>query len=267
MTFIRCKSDFNENKNKASNDTSIITNFTKRISYQIVHEYQHDTLSYVEGLQYVEGEIYESCGNYKKSNIRIVELTTGKVLKQHKLDKKYFAEGITVLRGKAYQLTWKENTCFVYNASTFFLLKTFKYDFGEGWGMTTDGKYLIVSNGSSSIFFIDPETFKIIRHIDVNNQYGSQSSINELEYIKGFIYANVYLQDIIIKIDPINGNIIGEVDMSDIRKKYNFPSLSNEGPTNTKAEVMNGIAYDSANNRIFITGKYWPMLLEVKLDN
>lgn len=266
-----CKNDPKETTDKPADVPAINSNAPKEIAYQIVKEFPHDTLSYVEGLQFVDGKLYESAGNYGTSDIRIVDPTTGKVLQQHKLEKKYFGEGITVLNGKAYQMTYKENTCFVYDAKTFKLLKTFTYNFGEGWGMTTDGKNLIVSNGSSTIFFIDPETFRIMNQIDVNSQFGAVSNINELEFIKGSIYANVYGQDLILKIDPANGKVLGQIDLTNLRNKYGIRSLqaiqSDTAMHSTKPEVMNGIAYDSATNRIFITGKFWPTLFEVKFDN
>ncbi len=259
------------NEPKESDKTNdvppIVANQPKDIPYQIMKELPHDTLSYTEGLQYVDGKLYESAGNYKTSDIRVVDPNTGKVLQRHKLEDKYFGEGITVLNGKAYQMTYKENTCFVYDAKTFKLLKTFTYNFGEGWGMTTDGKYLIVSNGSSTIFFIDPETFRTVNQINVSTQFGFQDSINELEYIKGSIYANVYGQDIILKIDPANGKVLGKVDLSNLRTKYGYPDLNDTARRETAPEVLNGIAYDSADNQIFITGKFWPKLFEVKFDN
>jgi glutamine cyclotransferase len=261
-----CKNEPKET-DKTTDTPPIVAAQPKDIPYQLVKEFPHDTLSYTEGLQYVDGKLYESAGNYKTSDIRIVDPTTGKVLQRHKLEDKYFGEGITVLNGKAYQMTYKENTCFVYDAKTFKLLKTFTYNFGEGWGMTTDGKNLLVSNGSSTIFTIDPETFRTVSQINVNDQFGPQSSINELEYIKGSIYANVYGQDIILKIDPANGNILGKINLSNLRTKYGYPSVDDTSKRETAPEVLNGIAYDSANNIIFITGKFWPKLFEVKFDN
>lgn len=262
-----CNNDPKTASDKPADATSTTSSSPKDIPYQIVNEYPHDTLSYTEGLQYIDGKLYESAGMNKHSDIHVADLITGKVLQRHKLDDKYFGEGITVLNGKAFQMTYQENTCFVYDPKTFKLLKTFTYNFGEGWGMTTDGKNLIVSNGSSTIFFINPETFRIISQIDVNNQYGSQSKINELEYIKGSIYANVYGEDVILKIDPANGRILGQVNMSNLRIKYGYPAVNDTTKPESAPEVMNGIAYDSVTNRIFITGKYWPKVFEVKLDN
>lgn len=235
------------------------------ISYQIIKEYPHDAGSFTEGLQYVDGKFYESVGNYGESDIRITDPVTGKILQSKKLDKQYFGEGLTVLNGKAYQLSYQENTAFVYDAKTLKQLATFTYNFGEGWGMTTDGTNLIISTGSSNLYFVDPATFKVLKSIGVYNQYGPVAAINELEYIKGFIYANEWQKDVILKIDPASGKIVGVVNMNDLRNKYGFPPL--EQRTENSPEVLNGIAYDSANNKIFITGKNWPKLFEVKLDN
>jgi len=235
------------------------------IPYQVVNVFPHDTASYIEGLQYVDGKFYESAGNYGESDIRITDPASGKVLQSKKLDKKYFGEGITVINGKVFQMTYQENTCFVYDAKTLELLKTFTYNFGQGWGMTTDGKYLIISTGDSNLYYYDPETFKEVKRVGVYNQFGPVSNINELEYIKGFVYANRYTTDFILKIDPSNGKVVGQVNLGDLRSKYDIPEPTNE--EDHKPEVLNGIAYDSVTNRIFITGKNWPKLFEVKFDN
>ena len=233
------------------------------IAYQIIKEYPHDTAAFTEGLQYVDGKLLESTGNYGESDLRITDLGTGKVEKKLPLDKKYFGEGTTRLNGKIYQMTYKENTCLVYDAATMKLEKTFTYNFGEGWGMTTDGTHLIISNGSSNIFFYNPENFSEVKRLGVSNQYGPLGSINELEYIKGFIYANIWLKDEIVKIDPASGKVVGHINLADLRGKGGIPPTVDE----SSPESLNGIAYDSATNRIFITGKNWPKLFEVKFDN
>lgn len=245
--------------------TPAIDNTPANIPYQVVKEYPHDVTSFTEGLQYVDGKLYESVGNYGQSDIRITDPGTGKVLQSKKLDKQYFGEGLTVLNGKAYQMTYQENTAFVYDAKTLQQVATFKYNFGEGWGMTTDGKNLIISTGSSNLYFVDPANFKTIKSVGVYNQYGPLAAINELEYIKGFVYANIWQQDMIAKIDPASGKVVGMVNLSDLRGKYGFPPLGSG--TESDPEVLNGIAYDSTTNRVFITGKNWPKLFEVKLDN
>jgi len=240
-------------------------NTPTNISYTVVKEYPHDATCFTEGLQFVDGKFYESAGNYGQSDIRITDPATGKVLQSTKLDKQYFGEGITVLNGKAYQMTYQENTAFVYDAKTLKKEASLTYNFGEGWGMTTDGKSLIISTGSSNLYFVEPATFKVQKTVGVYNQYGPVASINELELIKGYVYANVWQQDVIIKIDPASGKVVGTVNLADLRGKYGFPALGQGGENSP--EVLNGIAYDAATNRIFITGKNWPKLFEVKLDN
>ena len=244
-----------------------VDNAPANIPYQVVKEYPHDTSCFTEGLQYVDGKFYESAGNYGESDIRITDPATGEVLQSKKLDKQYFGEGITVLNGKAYQLTYVENTAFVYDAKTLKPLATFTYNFGEGWGMTTDGKNLIISTGSSNLYFVDPGTFRVIKSVGVYNQYGPVAGINELEFIKGFVYANIYKRDILLKIDPASGKVVGLADLSDLRSKYGYPSLQEVLNTGQTPEVLNGIAYDSATNKVFITGKNWPKVFEIKLDN
>ncbi|MEO7313228.1 MAG: glutaminyl-peptide cyclotransferase [Chitinophagaceae bacterium] len=243
----------------------IVDNAPASIAYQIVKDYPHDPHCFTEGLQYVDGKFYESAGNYGESDIRITDPATGKLLQSKKLGKEYFGEGITVLNGKAYQMTYKENTAFVYDAKTLQQTGKFTYNFGEGWGMTTDGKNLIISNGSSNLYFVDPTTFKTLKSVGVYNQYGPVASINELEYIKGFVYANIWQRDMLVKINPASGKVVGTVDLSDLRGKYGYPSLAQGGEN--QPETLNGIAYDSTDNKIFITGKNWPKIFEVKLDN
>jgi glutamine cyclotransferase len=234
------------------------------IGYQIVNSYPHDAKCFTEGLQYVDGKFLESAGQEGESNIRYTDLATGKVLKQTNMAKESFGEGCTVLNGKVYQMTYKENTCYVYDSANLKKMGQFTYNFGEGWGMTTNGKDLIVSNGGSNLFFIDPTTFKEIKRVGVTNEYGPVGKINELELIKGYVYANIWLADEIVKIDTATGKVVGVVNLGDLRGKTGIPKATGE---ESDPEVLNGIAYDKANNRIFITGKYWPKLFEVKFDN
>lgn len=235
------------------------------ISYQIVNEFPHDPAAFTEGLQFVDGYLYESTGQYGKSDLRKTDLKTGKVLQQHKLDNRYFGEGIAVLNDKIYQLTYREKTGFIYDKATLKQLGTFSFSANEGWGMTTDGTHLVYSDGSDIIYFIDPATFKEVKHISVTDQYGKVSNINELEFINGSIYANQWQANNILKIDPATGKVIGQADLQSLRSRTGIPEPD---PNNENApEVMNGIAYDAQNNRIFITGKNWPKLIEIKLDN
>lgn len=237
----------------------------KAISYTLVAAYPHDTKAFTEGLEYIDGHIYESTGKYGESDIRQVDLQTGKILRQQKLEAKYFGEGITILNGKIYQLTYQEKTGFVYDLKTMKLLQTFSFTNSEGWGMTNDGTNLIYSDGTSMLYYLDPVTLKEVKHIEVNDQYGPVLYINELEYINGYVYANQWRTDTIYKIDPKTGHVIGVIDMKNFRAQVGIPepAIGDE----TAPEVMNGIAYDVTGNRIFITGKNWPKLFEVKLDN
>jgi glutamine cyclotransferase len=234
------------------------------IGYQLLKTYPHDSTAYTEGLQYVDGKLLESTGEYGQSDIRFVEINTGKLLQKNKLSNEYFGEGCTLVNGKIYQLTYQEKTCFVYDSATLKKNGEFNYGFGEGWGMTSNGRDLIISNGSSNLYFYDPASFKEIKRLGVTNQYGPVGNINELELIKGFIYANIWQTDNILKIDTASGKVVGVINLGDLRGKLGLPpTVQQEG----QPEVLNGIAYDAPNNRIFITGKYWPKLCEVKFDN
>lgn len=235
------------------------------IGYQILNSYPHDSTCFTEGLQYVDGKLLESGGQWGKSDIRFTDLQTGKVINQAKLDKKYFGEGCTQLNGKIYQMTYQENTCFVYDAATLKKIGEFNYNFGEGWGMTTDGTHLIISNGGSNLFYYDPASFKEVKRVGVTNQYGPVGKINELEFIKGFIYANVWRSEQILKIDTASGNVVKVINLEDFRGKTGIPPI--DDTDENAPEVLNGIAYDSVGNRIFITGKNWPKVFEVKFDN
>lgn len=258
--------DSNDTKEPAENEPAkVAVEMTPAIPYQIVNEFPHDKGAFTEGLQYVNGHLYESTGEYGSSDIRKTDVKTGKVLQTQNLDKKYFGEGLTVLNGKIYQLTYKEKTGFVYDAATFKQLQTFSFTSAEGWGMTNDGKNLVYSDGTNVLHFIDPATFQEVKKIEVNDPYGPVLYINELEFIKGSIYANQWQTDFIYKIDPATGKVIGKVDLRTLRERTGIPPSGTSGEDGP--EVMNGIAYDAEGNRIFITGKYWPKLFEIKLDN
>ncbi|MGN6567752.1 MAG: glutaminyl-peptide cyclotransferase [Flavipsychrobacter sp.] len=234
------------------------------ISYSLVKEYPHDTSAYTEGLQYVDGYLYESTGEYGQSDLRKTRLEDGKVLEKKKLDNKYFGEGLAVLNGKIYQLTYQEKTGFVYDEKTMKPERTFSFNTAEGWGMTTDGHNLIYDDGSNVLHYLNPTTLQETKHINVTENGNAVDDINELEYIKGYVYANQWQTDIIYKIDTATGNVVGKIDLSDLRSRTGIPPISN---AKGAPEVLNGIAYDAANNRIFITGKYWPKIFEVKFDN
>ncbi len=233
-----------------------------QISYSLLKVYPHDTSAYTQGLQFVNGFLYEGTGNPdsvpNKSKLRKVDYSSGKILKETSLPGILFGEGITVLGDKIYQLTWQNKKGFVYNFSDFKLIKEFSYDI-EGWGLTNDGKNLIVTDGSSNIYFWDPETLKEIKRINVQDNTGMKNNLNESEYINGYIYVNIYTTNEILKVDPITGNVIGRIDLSDLKK--NYPELGSP-----HSDVLNGIAWDSSGNRLFITGKYWSKMFEIRLN-
>lgn len=223
-----------------------------------INSYIHDTASFTQGFQIVDGYLYESTGNLGTSYIRKLELTTGKVLQQKDLDKKYFGEGITVLNGKIYQLTWQDKIGFIYNMAGLKQEKSFDVPH-EGWGITNDGKQLIISDGTNIIRFYDPGTLKETSRISVQDNNGMLSNINELEWIDGYIYANVWQTNYILKIDPSNGNVVAKADLTQ-QIETALPGFDWEN------NVLNGIAYDPATKKIYVTGKNWPKLFEVKFN-
>jgi glutamine cyclotransferase len=236
------------------------------IAYTITNVYPHSTDAFTEGLEWHNGFLYESTGDsdYKgNSKLSKTEITTGKDLQKINLAKEYFGEGLTMLNGKIYQLTYKENKCFVYDAKTFKLLNTFTYE-GEGWGMTNDGIEIIMDNGTNNLIYRNPETFAIIKTVPILgvplNEYGKEVFINELEYVKGFIYANVWTINKIVKIDVNTGKVVGVLDFNDVLQRYAKPDEIE------KTDVFNGIAYNSTKNLFYLTGKNWPKLFEVKLN-
>lgn len=251
----------NSTNNPAANNTDTVK--APEYSYEIVKTYNHDPKAFTQGLIYYEGSLYEGTGGSRArgdnfySSLRKVDLDTGKVEKKFDLADDYFGEGITIMNDKIYQVTWQQNTGFVYDLNDFTLLKEFKYS-GEGWGLTNDGTNLIMSDGTHVIRFINPENFETVRTITVLDEKGKPViDINELEYIKGEIWANVWQKGDIIRIDPANGKILGRID---------FEKLMDDTMDKSRdADVLNGIAYDAKNDRIFITGKKWNKLYEVKI--
>jgi glutamine cyclotransferase len=224
--------------------------------YRIVHTYPHDPDAFTQGLVYVDGLLYESTGRNGRSSIRSVDVFTGKVLQHYDLATKYFGEGLTNWGGELVQLTWQTETGFVYDKFSFSLKRTFHYT-GEGWGLTHDDKQLILSDGTPVIRFLDPQSFAETRRISVTDEKGrAVSNINELEYIHGEIYANIWETDQIVRISPRTGKILGRIDLSGIIDKSQL--------TDSNA-VLNGIAYDAKGDRLFVTGKLWPKLFEIKV--
>ncbi len=236
------------------------------ITYALVNNYPHDTASFTQGLIFYKGTMYESTGNPQNplnngSWVGPVDITTGKQTKKVTLPSDIFGEGITILHDKVYQITWENRKGFVYDLATFKKLKEFNYNH-DGWGITNNGKELIVSDGSSNLYFWDPETLKELRRISIQDHNGLRNNINELEFINGAVYANVWQTNEILKIDPANGNVIGKLDMTTLKQSY--PELVGVSDSD---KVLNGIAWDSSGNRLFITGKNWSKLFELKLLN
>jgi glutamine cyclotransferase len=237
------------------------------IGYTVVNIYPHDTSFYTEGLEFYEGQLFESSGGYKKSTphpsaFGIADLKTGKVDKKAVLDNNiFFGEGITFFNNRIYELTWESKKGFIYDAKTFKKTGEFTYE-GEGWALTHDSSHLIMSDGSSNLKYIDPDkiTDRIVvdKILGVADNNGPVSNINELEYVNGYIFANQYTTNYILKIDPASGRVVGKLDLT---------GLENEAKKkNPGADVLNGIAYRTETNTFFITGKLWPSFYEIRMN-
>lgn len=224
-------------------------------SYRIVHVYPHDPRAFTQGLVYADGRLYESTGLNGQSSLRMDDLTTGKVLQRIDVPERYFAEGLTDWGGTLIQLTWQAHVAFVYDRNSFRLLRTFAYT-GEGWGLTQDGKDLIESDGSAELRFFDPATFAEVRHIEVTDRGRKVADLNELEYVHGEIYANIWHSDRIARIAPDTGRVLGWIDLAGL-----LPASERSNPE----AVLNGIAWDPAHDRLFVTGKLWPKLYEIEI--
>jgi glutamine cyclotransferase len=225
--------------------------------YKVVKEFPHDDNAYTQGLFFNEGFLYEGTGQKGFSSLRKVEIETGKVLQKHSLDDKYFGEGICLHNGKIYQLTWENGEGFIYDYHDFTQTGKFHYN-TEGWGITTDGTNLWMSDGTSNLYKLNPDNMNVTGQIEVYTDKGAELYINELEYIDGKIWANVYTKDYIVIINPETGEVTGKIDLGNILKK----ELRKQN-----TDVLNGIAFDKEKNRIFVTGKNWPKLFELKIEN
>ncbi len=223
--------------------------------YEVLHVWPHDTEAYTQGLVFHDGKLLESTGQVGHSSLRRVELETGRVLQKVNVPAPYFAEGITLLKGKIYQLTWQDGVGFIYDAWTFEKIGKFKYQ-GEGWGLTNDGQSLILSDGTHQLRFLDPDNFQVQKTIAVGDGSKPLHEINELEYVQGEVYANIWHADRIARINPHTGMIVGWIDLM---------GLLSRGEVHDEEAVLNGIAYDEANGRLFVTGKLWPKVFEIRL--
>lgn len=226
----------------------------EQLTAKIVKSYPHNTSSFTQGLEFSGGTLYESTGQRGESQVMQMSLESGTILNKIGLDANYFGEGITILNDKIYQITWTEQKCFIYDKATLQLQKDLSYT-GQGWGLCNDGESIIMSDGSERIVFRNPETFQIERSIEVYDHVGPRTQLNELEYIDGKIYANVWMLDLVLIIDPMSGKVLAEIDGSEISK-------AGKGT----GDVMNGIAYNPASKKLYFTGKKWPKLFEVTLQ-
>ena len=219
---------------------------------RVVRAYPHDPQAFTQGLSYAGGFLYESTGLYGSSSLRKVDLTTGRVIRIHRLPPEYFGEGITFSRGRIIQLTWQERRGFVYDPETFRILNSFSFA-GEGWGIAWDGRCLIISDGTARLRFLDPDTYREVKSITVKDQGRSVSLINELEYVNGEVFANIWKSDLIARISPSTGEVVGWINLQGIYQ-------------GEAEDMLNGIAYDEQGGRLFITGKHWPYVYEVQIS-
>ena len=267
----------NGNSIKNTTNTAKPTGPAPVYSYEVVHTYPHDPKAFTEGLYYHDGFLYESTGEEGKSSLRKVEFETGKVIQKFDLPRDSFGEGISLINGLIYQLTWQEQVCRVFDAKDFKLIREFQYQ-GDGWGMTTDGQNLYMTNSTHVMQVMDPATFKPIRQIIVKTEEGKPlMQINELEWIKGEIWSNIWHSEkpeilgkpnYIARIDPTSGKVLGWIDLQGISPDDQpAPGAINDEYDPKAENTLNGIAYDAEKDRIFVTGKNWKHLYEIKLKD
>lgn len=235
--------------------SSLPKSLSPQMTYEIINTYPHDPNAFTQGLIYLGGFLYESTGLYGESSLRKVDLVTGEVLLQTDLSAEYFAEGLTEWEDVLIQLTWLEGTGFIYNLEDLSLVDQFTYP-TEGWGLTHDGQHLIMSDGTAALYFLDPNSLQVEASVQVTYQGEPVLNLNELEFIRGEVFANIWQTDDIVRINPETGEIVGWIDLRGI-----LPEEQRVPGT----DVLNGIAYDPDEDRLFITGKRWPKLYEVRL--
>lgn len=249
-------------KNEPIEDDSIKTKPIPVIAYNVIAQYPHDTSAYTQGLEFYNGKLYESTGDYQNSSLRVTDYKTGKVEKKHLMGSdKIFGEGITIFNNKIYQLTWENHLVYVYEVNNINKpVQTINWPY-DGWGITHNATDLIISDGSAKLYFVNPDDFRLKSTIAVTENGSPVYQINELEYIDGFVFANLYQKDIIVKIDPSSGFVVGKMDCTGIKEKFFADQIIPD-----RTDVLNGIAYDSATNKFLITGKRWPKMFELKLN-
>ena len=254
LTVLRCNGGgaaTNTTPTNSASEPAVV----QKLGYEVVNSWPHDQNAFTQGLVFLDGKLLESTGQEGRSSLRNVELQTGKVLKKVDVPEPYFAEGIALLNNKIYQLTWQHRLGFIYDAQSLQKTGEFSYS-GEGWGLTTDGQSLILSDGSNRIRFIDPDSFKATRTIAVMDGKTPVTEINELEFVNGEIYANIWHDDRVAAVDPQTGRVKAWIDLSGLLKP---------GDTSDPEAVLNGIAYDQSSGRLFVTGKLWPKVFEIKI--
>ncbi len=261
FVFIALQSCNTSSDKKADNRSNRRKTYIPNIEYNVVKAHPHDITSFTEGLLFHENKLYESTGSpenlpFTKSIFGVVDLNTGKLSELGGLDKnKFFGEGIVFLNGKLYQLTYQAQSCFVYDAKSFEPIGKFRYENKEGWGLTTDGESLIMSDGTHVLTYIDPKGFQVTKKLKVTQNGYVVDYLNELEFVKGYIYANVWTRNYIVKIDTASGHVTGILDLEGL-----FRDAKSK---NRYIDVMNGIAYDSVSGNLFVTGKMWPNIYEL----
>jgi len=263
ILFLACNNPDSTSKTVEESDVSSVPE-APAIPYTILNAYPHDTSAFTQGLEFYKGQLYESTGLEGRSTLRTVDLKTGAVKQLHKLAPKEFGEGITVLNDTLYQLTWENHIVFVYEPKTLKLIRQMTWN-GEGWGITNNGKSLILSDGSDKLYFCRPSDLKLEKVLSVTDHLGPLNNLNELEYVNGSVYANRIEYNYIVKINPSNGFVTGKLDFTDILKKYAKIDLTYI-QTNPHGAVLNGIAWNPENKKMYITGKLWPLLFELDMQ-
>jgi glutamine cyclotransferase len=267
--FVRCN---NGDNSGSDNNTSAVTGTApepQSLSYSILNAFPHDTAAFTQGLEIYKGHLYESTGLLNRSSLRKTDLKSGKVLLTKAIDSPYFAEGITILRDTIYQLTWTNKVIFLYRAGDLAPLGKLNWN-ADGWGITNDGKNLYISDGSDKIYVVRAGDLKLQRVISVFDNSGPVNNLNELEFINGHIYANRWQYEYLLRINPSSGQVTARIDMKDIlskNSKADISYLSRAGSTGDQmGGVLNGIAWDSASGKMLVTGKLWPHIFEVKIN-
>lgn len=232
----------------------------QKLDHEVVKTHPHDVNAYTQGLVYLDGFMYEGTGQYGKSFLRKTDMSNNNILSALSIDSRLFGEGVTIYKDKIYQITWKSRKGFVYDLKTFSLESTFTYN-SQGWGITTIGDELIMSDGSNKLYYMDPSTFNVVKEIEVYDHKGPVYNLNELEYINGQVWANVWMTDRIVLIDPKTGTVTAELDMK------NLLPASERRKLDSNEDVLNGIAYNSEKGTVYVTGKCWPKLFEIRIKN